>query len=59
MWITGVPVAPLGSMAPAADICVSGVHATWIIKVGLIPTGAVVGFFQAGKTTSKLWKTTV
>lgn len=62
MLIAGVPVVHAGSMAPAVDTCVSGVHATWIVKVGLIPTGAFVGCFQAvfkKKKEKKLWKTTV
>lgn len=48
-----MPVAPVGSMAPAVDICASSVHATWIIEVGLIPTGAFVGSFQAGSKKKK------
>lgn len=63
MLITGMPVVHAGSTAPAVDTCVSGVHAPWIMKVGLIPTAAFVGCFQAvfkkKEKNKKIWKTTV
>lgn len=53
MWITGVPIVHVGSVAPAVGTCVSDVHATWIIKVGLIPAGALVSKLDFKQTNKQ------